>query len=40
VNFFMVYNIDMHELNLGPFKNSNFLDEISFKKCVYFGIFG
>ncbi len=33
--FFMVYNIDIHELNLGPFRYLNFLDEISFKKCVF-----
>jgi len=36
VIFFMVYDIDIHELNLGPFKNFKFLDEISFKKCVFF----
>jgi len=28
--FFMVYDIDIHELNLGPFKDLKFLDEISF----------
>jgi hypothetical protein len=28
VKFFMVNDIDIHQLNLGPFK---FLDEISFK---------
>jgi hypothetical protein len=32
----MVYDIDIHELNLGPFKDLKFLDEISFKKCVFF----
>ncbi len=36
MNFFMVYDIDIHELNLGPFKYLKFLDEISFKKCVFF----
>jgi hypothetical protein len=36
VNFFMVYDIDIHELNIGPFKDLKFLDEISFKKCVFF----
>jgi len=36
VNFLMVYDIDIHELNLGPFKYLKFLDEISFKKCVFF----
>jgi len=35
VNFFMVYDIDIHELNLGPFKDLKFLDEISFKECVF-----
>jgi phage-related protein len=34
----MVYDIDIdiHELNLRPFRNLKFLDEISFKKCVFF----
>jgi Fe-S-cluster containining protein len=32
----MVYDIDIHELNLGLFKDLKFLDEISFKKCVFF----
>jgi hypothetical protein len=32
----MVYDIDIHELNLRPFKDLKFLDEISFKKCVFF----
>jgi len=32
----MVYDVDIHELNLGPFKNLKFLDEISIKKCVFF----
>jgi len=36
VNFFMMYDIDIHELNLGPFKYLKFLDEISFKICVLF----
>ncbi len=34
--FFMVYDIDIHQLNLGQFKHLKFLDEISFKKCVFF----
>ncbi len=29
--FFMVYDIDIHELNLVPFRNLKFLDEISLK---------
>jgi len=36
VNFFEVYDIDIHELNLEPFKDLKFLDEISLKKCVFF----
>ncbi len=36
MNYFMVYDIDIHESNLGPFKDLKFLDEISFKKCVLF----
>jgi len=34
--FFMVYDIDIHELNLGPFRYLKFLDESSFRKCVFF----
>jgi hypothetical protein len=34
VNFFILYDIDTHELNLGLFGDLKFLDEISFKKCV------
>ncbi len=34
--FSMVYDIDIHELNLGPCRDLKFLDEISFKKCVFF----
>jgi hypothetical protein len=36
VNFFMVYDIDIHELNLRPFRNLKNLDEISFKILFYF----
>jgi hypothetical protein len=32
----MVYDIDIHELNLKPFINFKKLKEISFKKCVVF----
>jgi hypothetical protein len=32
----MVYDIDIHELNLGPIKDLKFLDEISFKKVCFF----
>jgi hypothetical protein len=31
MNFFIVYDIDIHELNVGPFRYLKFLDEISFK---------
>jgi hypothetical protein len=39
VDFFILYDIDIHELNLGPFRDLKFLDEISFKKCVGFSFF-
>ncbi len=39
MNFFMMYNIDIHQLNLGHFRNLKFLDEISFKKCVFLYLF-
>jgi hypothetical protein len=32
----MVYDIDIHELNLGPFRYLKNFDEISFQKCVVF----
>jgi hypothetical protein len=32
----MVFDIDIHELNRGPFRDLNSLDEISFQKCVFF----
>jgi hypothetical protein len=32
----MVYDIDIHELNLGTFKYLKFLNEISFKKVCFF----
>jgi hypothetical protein len=32
----MVYDIDIHELNIGPFRDLKFLDEISLKKSVFF----
>ncbi len=35
MNFFMVYDIDIHQLNLRKFINLKFLDKISFKKCVF-----
>ncbi len=34
--FFMMYDIDIHELNLRPLRDLKFLDEISLKKCVFF----
>jgi hypothetical protein len=30
VNFFIMYDIDIHELNLRPFTDLKILDEISF----------
>jgi hypothetical protein len=31
----MVYDIDIHQLNLWQFRHLKFLDKISFKKCVF-----
>jgi hypothetical protein len=31
----MMYDIDIHQLNLRQFKSLKFLDEIPFKKCVF-----
>jgi len=36
VNFFMVYDIDIHRLNLGQFKNLKFLNEIPFKNVFFY----
>jgi hypothetical protein len=33
--FFLVYDIDIHQLNLGKSINLKFLDEIPFKKYVF-----
>jgi hypothetical protein len=38
--FFVVYNIDIHQSNLGQFINLKFLDEIPLKKCVFLHFFG
>jgi hypothetical protein len=38
MNFYGV-DIDIHQLNLEQFRNLNFLDEISFKKCVFLHLF-
>ncbi len=40
MNFFVVYDIDIHQLNLRKFINIKFLDEIPFKKCVFSHFFG
>jgi hypothetical protein len=32
--FFMMYDIDIHQLILGQFRNWKFLDEIPLKKCL------
>jgi len=37
--FFMVYDIDIHELNIGPFRDLKFLDEISLKKMCFLLVF-
>ncbi len=37
--FFMVYDIDIHQLNLRKIWNLKFLDEISFFKCVFLHLF-
>jgi hypothetical protein len=37
--FFMVYDIDIHQLNIGKFKNFNFVDENPFLKCVFLHLF-
>jgi hypothetical protein len=39
-DFFVVYDIDIHQLNLRQFINLKFLDEIPFKKCVFLHCFG
>jgi hypothetical protein len=36
---FMVYDSDIHQLNLRKFRNLKFLDEIPFKKCVLLHLF-
>ncbi len=36
MKFFMVYDNDIHELNLGPFKDFKFFDEISFNFFFHF----
>jgi len=35
VNFFMVYDTNLHQLNLEKNRNLRLLDEIPFKKCVF-----
>jgi hypothetical protein len=37
--FKMVYDIDIHQLNLKKFRNLNFLDKIPFNKCVFLHLF-
>jgi hypothetical protein len=37
--FFMVYDIDINQLNIGQFRNLKSLDEISLKKCVSLHLF-
>jgi hypothetical protein len=35
----MVYDIDIHQLNIGQYRNLKVLDEIAFKKCVFLHLF-
>jgi hypothetical protein len=35
MNFLVVSDIDVHQLNLRPFRSSQFLVENPFKKCVF-----
>jgi hypothetical protein len=35
MNFLVVNDIDVHQLNLKPFKSLQFLIESPFKKCVF-----
>ncbi len=35
MNFFMVYDINIHELNLRPCRDLKFLDELSFKILLF-----
>jgi hypothetical protein len=37
-DFFVVNDIELHQLNLGPFRSLNFLIENPFKKCVFFAL--
>jgi hypothetical protein len=37
--FFMVYDIDIHQFNWEKFINLKLLDEIPFKKCVFWQFF-
>ncbi len=37
--FFMMYDIDIHQLNLWKFRNSKFLDGPLFRKCVFLHLF-
>jgi hypothetical protein len=36
--FFVVSGIDVHQLNLKPFRSLQFLVENPFKKCVFFAL--
>ncbi len=40
MNFFMVYDIIIDQLNLGPFKNSFFWMKFHLKIVFYFNLFG
>ncbi len=38
-DFFLMYDIDIHQLNLGKLKIKIYLDEISPKKCEFLYLF-
>jgi hypothetical protein len=35
----MIYDIDIHQINIGKFRNLKFLNEIPFKKCIFLHLF-
>jgi hypothetical protein len=39
MNFLVVNDIDVHQLNLRPFRSLQFLVENPFNKCVFFAFF-
>ncbi len=39
MNFFIVYDVNIHQLNFKQFRNLKCLDEIPFLKCVFVYLF-